>query len=187
MACIQKTPWKGNGCKFYGAKGKIKDMSCSGWEVTGEERSDGVGIFVAEKWVDSVVNVKRRSKRALILKMILDNGLLNNLNIRMVYAPHSGKPEEEKENFWNDVFHLVSCIPQNEMVVLAGDMNRHVGSSNVGYDGTHDGFSYGDRKATRITNWNCQVTDGNISLQQHQQRWANRRVHNQESPRYHKR
>jgi len=30
------------------------------------------------------------------------------------------------------VFHLVSCIPENEMVVLGGDMNGHVGSSNVG-------------------------------------------------------
>ena len=35
---------------------------------------------------------------------------------------------------------LVSCIPQNEIVVFAGDMNGHVGSSNVGYDGTHGGF-----------------------------------------------
>jgi len=26
---------------------------------------------------------------------------------------------------------LVSCIPQNEMVVLAGDMNGHVGSNEV--------------------------------------------------------
>ena len=38
------------------------------------------------------------------------------------------------------MFHLVSCIPQNEMVVLADDMNGHVGSSNAGYDGTHGGF-----------------------------------------------
>jgi len=45
------------------------------------------------------------------------------------------------------VFHLVSCIPQNKMVVLAGDMNGHVGSSNVGYDGMHRGFGYGDRNA----------------------------------------
>jgi len=28
-----------------------------------------------------------------------------------------GKLKDEKESFWNDVFHLVSCIPQNEMVV----------------------------------------------------------------------
>jgi len=31
----------------------------------------------------------------------------------------------------------VSYIPQNEVVVLPGDMNGHVGSSNVGCDGTH--------------------------------------------------
>jgi len=87
----------------------------------GEERSDGVRIFVAEKWVDSVVSVER----VLILKVVLDNGLLN---VFTVYAPHSGKPEEEKESFWNEMLHLVSCIPQNEMVVLGGDMNGHVGT-----------------------------------------------------------
>jgi len=31
------------------------------------------------------------------------------------------------------VFHLVSCIPQNEMVVLSCNMNGHVGSSDVCY------------------------------------------------------
>ena len=69
------------------------------------------------------------------------------LNVFTVYSPHSGKPDEEKESFWNKVFHLVSCIPQNEMVVFAGDMNGHIGSSNVGYDGTHGGFGYGSRNA----------------------------------------
>jgi len=64
----------------------------------------------------------------------------------MVYAPHSGKPEEKK-SFWNEVFHFVSRIPQNGMVVLAGDMNGHVVSSNVGYYGMHGGFQYGDRNA----------------------------------------
>ena len=41
----------------------------------------------------------------------------------------------------------MSCIPQIEMVVLAGDMNGHVGSSNVGYDGTHGGFGYGAKNS----------------------------------------
>jgi len=47
------------------------------------------------------------------------------------------------------VFHLVSCtcIPQNEMVVLAGDMNGHVGSSNARYNETRGGFGYGNRNA----------------------------------------
>ena len=33
------------------------------------------------------------------------------------------------------------------MVVLAGDMNGHVGSNCVGYDGTHGGYGFGDRDA----------------------------------------
>jgi len=46
--------------------------------------------------VDSVVSVARHSKRVLILRMVLDNGLLN---VLMVCAPHSGKSEEEKRIF----------------------------------------------------------------------------------------
>ena len=145
MACIQETRLKGSGCKLYGAKGRRYKLFWMG----DEERSDSIGIFVPEKRVDSVVSVERHSKRVLILKMVLESGLLN---ILVVYAPHSGKLEEEKENFGNEVFHLVSCIPQNEMVVLAGDMNGHVGSSNVGYDGKSGGFGYGDgnRDGSRI-------------------------------------
>ena len=80
----------------------------------------------------------------MVLKMVVGDRLLN---VFSVYAPHSGRPDEEKECFWNEVFHLVSCIPQNEMVVFAGVMNGHVGSSNAGYEGTHGGFGYGSRNA----------------------------------------
>jgi len=39
-------------------------------------------------------------------------------------------------------------MPQNEMVVLPGDMNGHVvGSNSVGYDGTYGGYGFGDRNA----------------------------------------
>jgi len=31
------------------------------------------------------------------------------------------------------------------MAVFAGDMNGHIGGSNVGYDGIHGGFGYGSR------------------------------------------
>jgi len=55
-------------------------------------KSDGVRIFVAEKWVDSVVSVERHSERILVLKMVLGDCLLN---VFTVYAPHSGKPDEE--------------------------------------------------------------------------------------------
>ena len=40
-------------------------------------KTDGVRIFVAEKWVDSVVSVERHSERVLVLKMVLGDCLLN--------------------------------------------------------------------------------------------------------------
>jgi len=83
------------------------------------------------------------------------------LNVFAVYAPHSGKSDEEKERFWKEVFHLVSCrpIPQKEMVVLAGDMNGHIGSRpcNVGYDGTHGGFGHGCMNADGSSYWSLQM------------------------------
>ena len=91
VACIQEKRCKGSGCKLYGAKGKRYKLFWMGGEV----RSDRVGIFIAEKWVDSVVSVGRHSQRVVILKMVLDSGLLNVLT---VYVPHSGKLEEEKES-----------------------------------------------------------------------------------------
>jgi len=59
-------------------------------------KTEGVGIFVAEKWVDSVVCVEGHSERVLVLKMVLSDCLLN---VFTVYAPHSGKPDEKKEKF----------------------------------------------------------------------------------------
>ena len=43
-----------------------------------------------------MVSGERRSERVMIVKLVIDNGLLNVLT---VYAPHTGKPEEEKEKF----------------------------------------------------------------------------------------
>ena len=47
--------------------------------------------------MDSVVSVERHSERIMVLKMVLGDHLLN---VFMVYAPHSEKPDEEKECFW---------------------------------------------------------------------------------------
>ena len=38
-------------------------------------------------------------------------------------------------------------VPQDEMVVVVGDMNGHVGNSNLEYSGIHGGFGYGCRYA----------------------------------------
>ena len=80
--CSQ-TRWRGSGYRFFSAIGKRYKLFWMGSKA----KTDGVGIFVAEKWVDSVVSVERHSERVLVLKMILGDCLLN---VFTVYAPHSG-------------------------------------------------------------------------------------------------
>ena len=101
IACVQEIRWTGSSCRYFGATGKRYKLFWMGSEA----KTEGVGIFVAEKWVDSVVSVERHRERILVLKMVLGDRLLN---VFTVYAPHSGRPDEEKECFWNDVFLLVS-------------------------------------------------------------------------------
>ena len=49
VACIQETRWKGSGCRYFGTQGKKHELF---W-IRGKDRSDAVGMFVAEKWVDT--------------------------------------------------------------------------------------------------------------------------------------
>ena len=98
VACVQEVRWRGGSCRYFGATGKRYKLFWMGSEA----KTEGVGIFVAEKWVDSVVSVERYSERILVLKIVLGDRLLN---VFTVYAPHSGKPDEGKECFWNEVFH----------------------------------------------------------------------------------
>ena len=53
VSCVQETRWRGSGCRFFGAIGKRHKLFWMG----NEAKTDGVGIFVAEKWADSVVRV----------------------------------------------------------------------------------------------------------------------------------
>jgi len=92
VACVQEILWRGSGCRFFGAIGKRYKLFWMGSKA----KTDGIGIFVAEKWVDSVVGVERHSKRVLVLKMVLGDCLLN---VFTMYAPHSGKPDEERKKF----------------------------------------------------------------------------------------
>jgi len=66
VACVQETWWRGTGCRLIGAIGRRYKLFWMGSKA----KSDGVGIFVAEKWVDSVVSVERHSDRVLVLKMV---------------------------------------------------------------------------------------------------------------------
>jgi len=75
VACVKKTRWRGSGYSFFGAIGKR--LAYNLFWMGSKAKTDGVGIFVAEKWKDSVCSVERHKERVLILKMVLGDCLLN--------------------------------------------------------------------------------------------------------------
>lgn len=138
FCCVQETRWKGDGKDFYGGLGRRYKLLSKGCK----EGTAGVGIFVAERWTAHVVKVERISERMLLIKVTVGGKVINILS---VYAPQAGRSEEEKDFFWEKLMDVLYVITKEEMVIVAGDLNGHVGNGAEGYVGVHGGFGYGQR------------------------------------------
>ncbi|XP_065318916.1 uncharacterized protein LOC135926911 [Gordionus sp. m RMFG-2023] len=78
----------------------------------------------------------------MVIKIIFGRKLYN---IISAYVPQVGRSEEEKDIFWDSLLGMISRLANEEGIILAGDLNGHLGASNEGYEGVHVGFSYGMR------------------------------------------
>ncbi|MBJ3377360.1 hypothetical protein JGC18_24970 [Salmonella enterica subsp. enterica serovar Typhimurium] len=76
------------------------------WQGTNQGNA-GVGILIAEKWSDKVVEVKRVNERIVIVKMVIGVKLVN---VVSAYAPQSGRSDDEKDEFWDKLIAMVSGI-----------------------------------------------------------------------------
>jgi hypothetical protein len=134
ICCLQETRWKGGsarmlgGYKFY-------------W-VGGKDGLHGVGLMVAREWVDRVIEVKRVSERMMVLRMSVGKVVLN---VVSVYAPQAGRPGEEREEFYGGLGRILSGVADEEMLVVCGDLNGHVGEKVDGFEGVHGGKGFGTR------------------------------------------
>jgi len=138
VCCVQETRWKNSGARIIGG---IESGYKFYWQGN-KQGNAGVGIFVARKWIDNIVEVKRVNEQIIAIKLIIGARLLN---IVSAYAPHSGRSNEEKDDFWDKLIALTSSISGGEVILLGGDLNGHVGSRSDDYVGVHGGFSYGTR------------------------------------------
>src|SRR5213083_131660 len=137
FCCLQETRWRGEGNKWLGAKGKRYKFF---WK--GKDGLAGVGVLVAEKWVERVIEVKKMSERMMLLRVSIG---ANILNVISGYAPQVGCSIEDKEAFLLALSKLVDEIGLEEFLVIGGDMNGHVGTKAAGYEGVHGGKGYGLR------------------------------------------
>ena len=96
------------------------------WDVSG---GGGVEVLVATKWIDNVISVFRHSTRLIMLGLLCGKSIIN---FTWVYAPQLGLPAEEKDRFYE------------QLLLIAGDFNDHVGQHSKGYSQHHGGYAGGN-------------------------------------------
>ena len=62
-----------------------------------------------------------------------------------MYAPQQGRPEAEKDRFYDQLNAVVAKIPLSEVLIPGGDWNGHVGRAADGFEEVHGGYGYGVR------------------------------------------
>jgi hypothetical protein len=103
---------------------------------------NGVGIVLDKSLKDEVVDIKRQDDRIILVKLLVGDLVFNVIS---AYAPQIGLNESIKTQFWEQLEALVSSVPISKKLFIGGDLNRHIDSTTVGFDGVHVDFGYGSR------------------------------------------
>jgi hypothetical protein len=84
----------------------------------------------------------RQGDKIILVKLFVGDLVFNVIS---AYAPQIGFNKSIKRQFWEQLDALVSSVPISEKLFIGGDLNEHVGSTRVGFDGVHGGFGYESR------------------------------------------
>ena len=140
LCCVQEVRWRGASARHIIGK----DSRYKFFWVGNNQGTSGVGVLLAEKWVDKVYDIKRVSDRIMLIKLLVGEVVLTVLS---VYAPQTGLEESTKDAFYNSLQTVISELPDKEIVIPCGDWNGHVGREAAGYEGVHGGSWYGECNA----------------------------------------
>jgi exonuclease III len=136
ILCVQETKWKGQKAK------EVEDTSFKLWYTGSTSGKNGVGILIDRSLKDGVVDVRRQGDRIILVRLVVGDSALNVIS---AYAPQVGLSESTKRWFWEDLDSMVSTVPISGKIFIEGDLNGHVGATNVGFERVHEGFGYGSR------------------------------------------
>jgi hypothetical protein len=119
----------------------VEDTGFKLWYTGNTSTKNDVGIVLDKSLKDGVVDIKHQGDKIILVKLLVGDLIFNVIS---AYAPQIGLNESVKMQFWEELDALVSSVPIFEKLFI-GDLNGHVGSIRVGFDGVHGGFRYGSR------------------------------------------
>jgi hypothetical protein len=133
---VQEMKWKGQKAK------EVEDTGFKLWYTGNTSTKNGLGIVLDKSLKDGVVDIKRQGDMIILVKLLVGDLIFNVIS---AYAPQIGLNESVKMQFWEELDTLVSSVSISEKFFIGGDLNGHVGSTRVGFDGVHGVFGYGSR------------------------------------------
>ena len=91
---VQEVRWIGASVRFVeGRRARYKLF----W-IGNSTGYGGVGIFIAEKWIDKVIDVKRVNNCIIVVKFLIGKRIVTAVS---VFTPQCGLTEEEKDMFYD--------------------------------------------------------------------------------------
>ena len=135
LCCLQDTRCRGGLAHLVKGKDSTHKFFRSG-DLSG---FGGIGIMLAEKWINNVISVTRYDCLCLQLRFLV--GIII-VNVISCYASQSCQSAEEKDAFYNKIISLVAAVPNEEVLLIRGDFNGHVGKHSAGFEGVHGGNVY---------------------------------------------
>ena len=138
LCCLQEVRWRGASAHMIVGK----DSRYKVFWIGNEIGNGGVGILLAEEWVEKVYDICRISNRLMMIKLAIDNNIITVLSC---YAPQVGLGNTIKDAFYDLLNSTVNKVSAAETLVICGDFNGHVGKVANGYEGVYGGHGYGLR------------------------------------------
>ena len=77
VCCIQETRYRGGSCRTIKGKDTRYKLYWSG----NDKGTAGVGVFVAEEWIEKVFEVQRVSDRIILVKLIVGQRVVTFLSV----------------------------------------------------------------------------------------------------------
>ena len=145
ICCMQDLRYKNSGTTSFGSNEEKYKI----WYSGNKDGIGGVGILVQNDLVERVLEVVRYSDRLMKVIILLGKTICH---VFSAYTPQTGRPAQEKEDFWERFEEEVARVPGTEGLFVGGDLNGHVGAERDGYEEVMgpNGFGISNREGISI-------------------------------------